>query len=271
MVSMVSRALSLSPQELFAPSAHGGIGLVVPFDFALDAECWRWTPPGVSLYVTRTPRQDAEVTVTLAERVSEHAVVADGVRNLLAAAPASVAYACTSGSFIHGLSGELRLHDVMREAGAPATVTTSGAMLEAFQTLGARRVAIATPYDEMITAGLSNFLEQAGHEVVSSAYLGLTADIAKVGPGAVRYLAHAVEQPDVDAYFFSCTNLRTFDVIRKLETELDRPVLSANQVTVWSALRAGGFPMPDVGHRLFDVPAPVSEPTALTEMFAPSA
>lgn len=253
---MVSHALSLSPQELYGGTPQAGIGLVVPFDFALDAECWRWTPPGVSLYVTRTPKQDSQVNVTLAERVSEHLVVANGVRALLDASPASVAYACTSGSFIHGLAGERRLHDVMREAGAPATVTTSGAMLEALEALGARRVAIATPYDEMVTVRLSAFLEQAGCEVVSSAYLGLSCDIAKVGPGAVRYLAKAVESPDVDAYFFSCTNLRTFEVLGELEAELGRPVLSANQVTVWSALRAGNLPMPDVDQRLFRAPEP---------------
>lgn len=251
---MVSHALSLPPQELFATTPQAGVGLVVPFDFALDAECWRWMPPGVSLYVTRTPKQDRDVTVSLAERVSEHLVVANGVRALLDAAPASVAYACTSGSFIHGLAGERRLHEIMREAGAPATSTTSGAMLEALQALGVRRVGIATPYDERVTAGLSGFLEQAGYDVVSSAHLGLTCDIAKVGPGAVRYLAKAVAGPDVDAYFFSCTNLRTFEILGELELELQRPVLSANQVTVWSALRSGGLAMPDLDLGLYRAP-----------------
>lgn len=255
---MVSHALSLSPQELYTTAQHAGIGLVVPFDFALDAECWRWTPPGVSLYVTRTPKPDSDVTFTLAERVSERLVVANGVRALLDASPASVAYACTSGSFIHGLGGERRLHDVMREAGAPATVTTSGAMLEALRTLGARRVAVATPYNRMVTARLSAFLEQAGYEVVTSAYLGLSSDIARVGAGGVRYLARSVRHSQVDAYFLSCTNLRTFEVVSELEAELDRPVLAANQVTVWSALRAGNLPMPEVDQGLFHAPAPTA-------------
>lgn len=251
---MVSHALSLSPQELYAATPQAGVGLVVPFDFALDAECWRWMPPGVSLYVTRTPKQDPDVDLTLAERVSERLVVANGVRALLDAAPASVAYACTSGSFVHGLAGERRLHEIMREAGAPATSTTSGAMLEALRALGARCIGIATPYDEGVTAGLSAFLEGAGHEVVSSAHLGLKCDIAKVGPGAVRYLARAIAVPEADAYFFSCTNLRTFEVLAELEEELQRPVLSANQVTVWSALRAGGLAMPELDQSLFRVP-----------------
>ena len=43
-----------------------------------------------------------------------------------------------------------------------------------------------------------------------------------------------------DALFISCTNLPTYDVIPQLEAELRMPVLSANQVTMWAALRAMG-------------------------------
>lgn len=43
-----------------------------------------------------------------------------------------------------------------------------------------------------------------------------------------------------DALFISCTNLPTYDVIPQLEAELRMPVLSANQVTLWDALRRIG-------------------------------
>jgi maleate isomerase len=43
-----------------------------------------------------------------------------------------------------------------------------------------------------------------------------------------------------DALFLSCTNLPTYDVIPQLEAELRIPVISANQVTVWAALRRLG-------------------------------
>jgi maleate isomerase len=38
--------------------------------------------------------------------------------------------------------------------------------------------------------------------------------------------------------FISCTNLPTYDVIEPLEQALGKPVLTANQVTMWAALRA---------------------------------
>ena len=47
--------------EPWSPSARRGrpdqvgIGVVIPYDFALDRELWRWVPAQVSLHPTRTP------------------------------------------------------------------------------------------------------------------------------------------------------------------------------------------------------------------------
>ena len=37
-----------------AASDQVGIGVVIPYDFALDRELWRWVPAQVSLHLTRT-------------------------------------------------------------------------------------------------------------------------------------------------------------------------------------------------------------------------
>ena len=57
-----------------------------------------------------------------------------------------------------------------------------------------------------------------------------------------------------DAVFVSCTNLSTYDVIAPLEAELGRPVLTANQVTMWAALVEAGVGADEVdagGQSLF--------------------
>ena len=100
---------------------------------------------------------------------------------------------------------------------------------------------------------LADYLQESGFEVVSSGYLDMEEDIARVSTAAVRRMAAIVDRPDSEAIFFSCTNLHTFDVIHSLELQLQKPVLSANQVTVWAALRAGGLSMPDLDQRLFTV------------------
>lgn len=46
------------------------IGVVVPYDFALDREIWRWAPDGTDLLITRTRHQTLRVDVDLAELIS---------------------------------------------------------------------------------------------------------------------------------------------------------------------------------------------------------
>jgi maleate isomerase len=50
--------------------------------------------------------------------------------------------------------------------------------------------------------------------------------------------------------FVSCTNLPTYDVIAPMEAELGIPVLTANQVTMWAALRRTGHRALGTGQRL---------------------
>lgn len=229
-----------------------GIGLVAPFDFALDDECWRWLPDGVGLYVTRTARpEETAVTTELAHEISGVAAVVPAVRSLISAEASSVAYACTSGSFVGGIRGEAELRDVMETAGATNAVTTSGALLLALSELGITRLAIATPYNEELTRSLAAFLEEAGVHVVKVGYLNSERDIMHIGYDSVRAMADLVDHEDAQAIFFSCTNLRTFDLIEELEQRLEKPVLSANQVTIWAALQAGGIGLPDVRQQLF--------------------
>lgn len=245
-VEFVKLPLTLSKQ------VHRGIGMVAPYDFALDDECWRWLPAGVPLYVTRTASlEDSTVSAAQAQAVSDAATVIPAIRSLVVANPASVAYACTSGSFVNGIAGEVALRSVMKHAGAPEAVTTSGALLQALKALQITRLAIATPYDEPLTRGLADFLSAAGIQVVRAGYLNCDRDIMKVGYDAVRSMAAEVNHSDAQAIFFSCTNLRTFDVIAELEQLYKKPVLSANQVTIWAALQAAQLPSPHLSQRLF--------------------
>lgn len=233
-----------------------GVGLVVPFDFALDDEYWRWLPEDVSLYITRTPAiKNTAVTAKLAKAVGDTMAVQTAVGSLMAAKPLSIGYACTSGSFVSGLKGEAILQAAMHDAGAPFAVTTSGALVHALRRIGAKRVALATPYNLSLTKMLGKFLEAAGFTVVANGYLGKESNIMHVPYSTVRSLAYQVDCADADAIFFSCTNLRTFDVIEELEKELGKPILSANQVTMWSMLRLAGLPLPALSQQLFTLAA----------------
>ncbi|MCH0563750.1 MULTISPECIES: decarboxylase [unclassified Streptomyces] len=226
---------------LGGPRPQRGVGVVAPFDFALDRELWRWTPDDVSLHLTRTPYVPVEVSLGLARLVSEHETLTDAVRALIAVTPEVVAYACASGSFVGGITGEQRMCEAMVRAGVVPALTTSGALLEALAELGAVRVALVTPYTESVTRALELYMAHAGVTVTGCAFMGLTRHIWKVPYRDVADMARrAVGAGAPDALFISCTNLPTYDVIPQLEAELRIPVLSANQVTMWAALRRLG-------------------------------
>ena len=229
-----------------------GIGLIAPFDFALDDECWKWMPEGYSLYVARTEfNNHTTVDEQLAQNVSDASVVVPAIRSLIMAEPSVVAYACTSGSFVNGNAGEYLMRESMASAGALHPVTTSGALLDALAKLGVKSLAVATPYDQVLTERLVNFLAAAGVKVTRAGYLASERDIMHIDYDTVRKMAHMINDDQSDALFFSCTNLRTFDVIEELERELGKPVLSANQVTMWATLINASLPLPKVPHKLF--------------------
>jgi maleate isomerase len=230
-------AVELAPR-LAPPSP--GIGIVAPFDLALDRELWRWTPEPVSLYLTRTAHLDVPVSMGMAEALGDADALAAACREVSIAEPGVTAYLCTSASFVGGLAGEARLRAAMERGGARRAITTSGAMLEAVRALGVRRVAVATPYDAALTDRLVAFLDEAGIAATGVGYLGMGEDIWRVEADSVRELARAIPRESAEAVFLSCTNLPTYDVIPGLEAELDLPVLSANLVTLWAALRELG-------------------------------
>jgi len=234
------------------PLSQIGIGVVAPYDFALDRELWRWAPDDVSLHLTRLPYAPLAATAEMAIHISESALVAAGAMDVRAVSPAVTAYACTSGSFIGGRAGEAALVAAMKEAGAPDAVTTSGALLIALRRLGLARIAVVTPYTPDLTHGLSSFLGEAGIEVVASAGLGLTSEIWMVPYETTAGLVRATDSAEAEAVFVSCTNLPTYDLIALLEADLGKPVLTANQVTMWCALTIAGRKAVGPGQRLLE-------------------
>jgi maleate isomerase len=221
--------------------AQHGLGVIAPFDFALDRELWRWAPDDVSLYLTRLPFVPVPVTVEMASSLSDSDGVRRATRDLLAPEPLGVAYACASGSFINGADGERELVRSMLGAGAPLASTTSGGLVQALEVLDLRRIAVVTPYIDSVTTRLLDYLGEHGVDVVSSVGLGLLSHIWKVGYSEVVRAVAEVDRPEAEGVFISCTNVPTYDIIAPLERLLGKPVLTANQVTMWAALRGIGF------------------------------
>jgi len=242
--------VELNIPEFEGPLAQRGVGIIAPFDLALERELWRWTPLEVSLHLARTPFEPVAVSRAMAELVSDRRLITAATRDILHVEPEVVAYLCSSGSFVHGLAHEKALCDAIREAGAPDAVTTSGALLEALRALDLTRISVLTPYDGELTELLCDFLAEAGTDVVRSDYLGLGGGIWKVNYRTVAEHIIDSDTPASQAVFVSCTNLPTYDIITPLEQELGKPVLTANQLTIWACLGRMALPMTGPGQWL---------------------
>ncbi|MET7348708.1 maleate cis-trans isomerase family protein [Streptomyces mirabilis] len=162
-----------------------------------------------------------------------------GVEELRLSGAEAVVWACTSGSFVYGWEGaHEQVRALARAAGLPAS-STSFAFAHAVREVGARRVAIAATYPQDVADLFAAFLREAGVEVVSSRASGIitAAEVGTWGEAEVLELARAGDDVDADAVLLPDTALHTAAHLSALEKDLSKPVLTANQVTVWEALR----------------------------------
>ncbi|MER5770215.1 maleate cis-trans isomerase family protein [Streptomyces sp. NPDC001985] len=165
--------------------------------------------------------------------------LAAGVEELRLAGAESVVWACASGSFVYGWEGaHQQIRALARTAGLPAS-STSFAFVHAARKLGATRVAVASAtYPEDITAHFTEFLASGGLDVVAARGGEVPMEEA-VGWGfeEVLELARAGDVPSAEVVVVPDAVLHTVGWLGELEEGVGKPVLTANQVTVWEGLR----------------------------------
>ncbi|MGV0741219.1 maleate cis-trans isomerase family protein [Mycolicibacterium sp. XJ870] len=178
-------------------------------------------------------RVDALLDLGGAERL------ADGVVRLAAAQPDSMMWACTSGSFVFGPDGAREQVDKLAAtAGVPAS-STSIAFADALRHLGIHRVAVAASYPEDVARHFVAFLAAEGADVVAMGSHGIitAAEVGTLEPEQVVAMVRAADHPDAQAVLVPDTAMHTLGFIDRLESAVGKPVLTANQVTVWKGLQ----------------------------------
>ena len=214
-----------------------------------------FSPPGITLDFQLTPLPPGEANVSLLWRMAEDADIESAARSGAKQRPVAITYACTAASFVRGKGGDEEINRRITAAtGIPAT-STSTALLRALKAMGVRRLAVATPYLEELNDRLELFLEAHGFQVVSM--LGLNAKVIQhVTPSEIIQLARDCDTSEAEAVFISCTTMKTAPYIGALEASLQKPVLSANQVSLWDAVQLAGAAAPMSEHgRLFEIEA----------------
>lgn len=151
--------------------------------------------------------------------------------------------ACTSLAFTLGRD---QVHAELREAHPQALVTDmASAVLAALEAVGARRIALLTPYVEELHTLNLGLLEGAGLEVVSHRNLGLATDteITALSRRSILEYGLALDHPDADTLVLGCSAFHACvpGFLDELEERLGKPVISSQQAFLWQLLRLAGI------------------------------
>jgi arylmalonate decarboxylase len=146
-------------------------------------------------------------------------------------------------TFYKGAAFNKQLQDTVAKAtGLPATTQSNG-LVEGLRAAGAKRVAVATAYNEDVTGRLKIFLQESGFEVVAAKGLGISLNIPQAAQDGLLEFSAGVKEsaPQADALLISCGGLKTLDLIVPLEKRCKVPVVSSQPHGLWNAVKLLGL------------------------------
>ncbi|MDO9535789.1 MAG: aspartate/glutamate racemase family protein [Bacillota bacterium] len=222
---------------MFAYRAKLGIIYPAPGIIA-EHEFFSVLPEGITICTTRIPL--LETTSKGLSQMLEHASEAGAL--LAQAAVDIIAFLCTSGSLINGVGFDLELAQKISSHTGIKVITTATAVLEALNFFKAKKLLVLTPYTEEINKLEMKFLEGNGFEVLAIKGLGISdsRQMGDVDPGIIYRFCKNNYHSEADVLFISCTGIPTFSIINSLEEDIGIPVISSNQVSLWSMLKHSG-------------------------------
>jgi maleate isomerase len=233
-------------------------GVLTHDDSAIsESELWTMAPDGVSLHTSRVFFADL---ATFADPPGP-----EKATDLLARLPLqAIIYAWTVGSYLLGTTGEHELATrVEQHSNGIPVLLSAPAAAAAFRALEAERIALVHgPFftDDFDKKGAAYFHER-GFEVVHVSHMMPPVEVPHPNTGSVASPAAIYEwvrshvPSSAQAVFVGGNAVRAIGVIAALEEDLSRPVLTANQVSLWYALRvAGARAVVDDYGQLFKMP-----------------
>lgn len=226
------------------------IGVLTPtIDFVPESEMWAMAPPGVSIHGSPVVWNGGP------RAFSEPPYVDDATERLVRLAPRVILYAFTASSYVLGAGGDNSLRERLeKRSGGISVIPTCVAATEALRLLGAHRVALIHPrwFPEQANAAAVDYFRAQGFEVPVCARMTPAGPITEVPPAELYQWVTTNVPRQADAVFIGGNGLRAIGAIQALEESLGKPVLTANQVLLWKALRlVGTTSMPTQYGRVF--------------------
>jgi len=205
----------------------------------------------ISLFVNRIPFEN-EVTEETLKEMEGH------LGNTMSLFPPEVefdalGYGCTSGAMHIGGKQISKLASTERpckHVGNPLD-----AVLSACKAKGIKKVAYLGPYSKEVCQTMIDRFEAAGIEVPASASYDEAEDrfVGRISPESIKRDAIDLvkRNPEVDAVFVSCTNMKCAYVIPEIESQTGVYALSSNQALAWDLAQHTGLSLSPEKGRLF--------------------
>jgi maleate isomerase len=227
------------------------IGFIIPSSNRMvEPQVQRFMPAGVVPHFTRigmTNKYKAPLDQLLPRILEATALLADSKCDV-------TVLQCTGTSMSGGVEAEKHvIAEMERVSGRPA-LSAASSLTAAFQALGARRLVFVSETKQEGHDKKVRFLREAGYDIVADKAVGLAGtDAYCTMPPQLWYdTVVALKHEEADAYFISCANIHSIDVIEDLEQRLGKPVVTSNQAAIWCSLRTAGIEdeVPGLGYLL---------------------
>ncbi len=186
---------------------------------------------------------DAESDRCAAE-LSDARVDVIGYACLVAIMSMGKGYHCQSQSRLQSVTA--------REGHLVPVVTSAGALIDGLRVLGAKRVAMVSPYVKALTGLVCDYIEAEGIEVADRVSLEVAdnVEVGRLDPMALVDIYKRLNLSGCDALVLSsCVQMPSLQAISIVERECGLPVTTAAACTTYAMLKSLGLKRyaPDAG------------------------
>lgn len=211
--------------------ARGLVGVLPPqANTTVEAELGVLLEPGVAMVVSRLTCFESDSRTRL---LGYFANAGAALRAFDSARPKLALFACTGSTYLVGLDEEQRAF-----ASLPVPIiSAAGAVLQAMDVLGAKRIALVSPYPRWLSDACVAFWQAQGRSLVAvrtpEGDRSDTRRIYDLGSAEALKEIDALADANVDCILVTGTGMPSLGAIRKARSRV--PVLSSNLCLAWAA------------------------------------
>jgi maleate isomerase len=182
-------------------------------------------------------KEEVEASLALLERAVERLTLA------------SVDFIMKNGAPVHlhhGAEGHKNILERMRAVAKVPVSTSSQALADAFDSLGATRILVISSWRKEsvhLSDNLRNFLSASGTEIAALEGIGgrqlSSYEKLNLTPSDIynNALVACRNHPDVDGVYIQSGTMATMGIIDALEQKIGKPVVSSNSANIWGSFK----------------------------------